>query len=154
MASTVSTNPFSMNDMQGLAVCGTPETAEGSPSSGQEATTGRRGNQPAYCAANIRHGPVPASHSSTSKFATSETPLSTLNGVYFREGDVSSEGRPTPPASAVGGNRATVPSDCLACVAWELEQLPRDGELVVNLVARLEQLKACNEEVSMCQLIP
>ncbi|KAL8437174.1 hypothetical protein ACSSS7_001153 [Eimeria intestinalis] len=80
--------------------------------------------------------------------------LSSLDSVYFQEPEAPAP-RPaseSPAASTSDAAAATSEEECVACVLWELEHLPISGDLMANVVARLEKLKTHGDEVnrSLC----
>ena len=124
------------------------ENAGGTPSYGCEASA-RQDVEP------IGNGNQTTSRGSSSVFNSdkghpvlSGSLMTNLNSLYFCE-----SGGPLEGPSDLSSSHVAPPYDGLvkegfACVLWELEQLPMSGELIENVVARLEALKHCSDEVS------
>ncbi|KAL8453886.1 hypothetical protein Emag_001694 [Eimeria magna] len=80
--------------------------------------------------------------------------LSTLDRTYFQEFEAHATRPASRPLAAPASSEAaaTGEEECAACVLWELEHLPSNGELMAHVVARLEKLKIYGDEVnrSLC----
>lgn len=146
MASAVPTNPFSKDDLPDQAACGAPKNTECS----EQVTTEQSGRAPADRSLNRQVGHLDLINPKSKRPITRGKLLASLDDVYFRNDYFSSE-EPEEPTARSPGKRAapTCQEDtCLPCVAWELNRLPKNGDFMASVVARLEHLKACGEEAS------
>ncbi|KAL8434245.1 hypothetical protein Efla_002010 [Eimeria flavescens] len=148
MAGAASTNFSSMEALQDTSACEPPAPSQGrrSPDEGRRA---------AQCASsqvagelNISEEPGCALQLNVDKPTCPNTLIPSLNNVYFGEVEEPAAEASTSHASDKGVEAPTGQSDYFACVQWELEQLPKNKELVANVVARLEELKAHEREIS------
>lgn len=150
MASAVSINLFSTDHFAEQAACEAPKNADCSEQSGQQTTPEQSGRTPADSSMNKQVGHFDLVNPKAERPLTAGKLLASLNDVYFKNNGVSSE-EPAGPTGTSLEKRAAPTSregTCLPCVAWELNQLPKDGDFMASIVARLEHLKACGEEVS------
>lgn len=141
-------NPFPADDSQSISACDSTGNAGDSLSTGCEC----QAKQGSDRVGDIKRGgaaETPTLLDSTTRFHVSAGKLMTdLNDVYFRCPGASLEGLSNIPSSPGAEVHAGVTQEASACVLWELEQLPIQGEIIEHVVTRLERLMSWRDEVS------
>ncbi|KAL8447910.1 hypothetical protein Emed_004205 [Eimeria media] len=149
----LSTNPFAMEGPPSASASGVTASAEREHSS---ELNRRAASFESYDANGdgMRLGDASADGlqpADQQKPANSSSLLSSLDTVYYQEPETHATraaSKPvavaacTPSAASAQGN-----DECFACILWELEHLPSNGELMANIVTRLEKLKNYGDEV-------
>ncbi|KAL8271253.1 hypothetical protein Esti_004819 [Eimeria stiedai] len=153
MASAVSTNPFAMEAPPEAPACGANTSADAERSFELHRSAGSFESYDANGDGMRLEESSDGLQPVLQKPANPSTLLSGLDSVYFQQPEALAT-RPSRPhaASPSSPAAATGKEESVACVLWELEHLPSSGELMENVVARLEKLKVYGDEVnrSLC----